>query len=97
VLPVAASVAPRVVVGVPALHSLVAALTQGGIELGLLMGPGTTPAAALDDLQKVELLAADMIIWVGPDWAWNRIWARCSGACRPWHKSPCPRPTASHS
>ena len=66
VLPVAANAAPRVVVSVPALHSLVAALTQGGIEPGLLMAPGTTPAAALDDLQKAELLAADMIIWAGP-------------------------------
>jgi zinc transport system substrate-binding protein len=65
-LPVAVSAAPRVVVSVPALHSLVAALTQGGIEPGLLMWPGTTPAAALDDLQKAELLAADMILWAGP-------------------------------
>ena len=65
-LPVVANAEPRVVVSVPALHSLVAALTQGGIEPGLLMGPGTTPAAALDHLQKAELLAADMIIWAGP-------------------------------
>jgi zinc transport system substrate-binding protein len=66
VLPVAVSAAPRVVVSVPALHSLVAVLTQGGIEPGLLRGPRTTPAAALDDLQKAELLAADMILWAGP-------------------------------
>jgi hypothetical protein len=41
---------------------LVAALTQGGIEPGLLMGTGTTLAAALDDLQETDLLAADIII-----------------------------------
>jgi ABC-type Zn2+ transport system substrate-binding protein/surface adhesin len=62
VLPVAVSAAPRVVVRVPTLHSLVAALTQGGIEPGLLMGTGTTLAAALDHLQETELLAADIII-----------------------------------
>ena len=62
VLPVAVSAAPRVVVRVPTLLSLVAALTQGGIEPGLLMGTGPTLAAALDDLQETDLLAADIII-----------------------------------
>ena len=65
VLPVAASAALRVGVRVPTLHSLAAALTQGGIEPGLLMGTGTTQAAALGDLQQAELLAADMVIWAG--------------------------------
>ena len=65
-LPAAGTASPRVVVSVPALHSLVAALTQGAGEPELLFGPGAELTTAMDPMQKAQLVAADMVIWAGP-------------------------------
>lgn len=65
-LPAAVTASPRVVVSVPALHSLVAALTQGAGEPELLFGPGAELTMVMDPMQKAQLVAADMVIWAGP-------------------------------
>ncbi|MEW8506849.1 MAG: metal ABC transporter substrate-binding protein [Candidatus Thiodiazotropha sp.] len=56
---------PRVVVSMPAIHSLVANIMQGVGEPRLLHDQDNHLANTLDPFQKSEVLTADLIIWVG--------------------------------
>lgn len=57
--------APRVVVSIPPLHSLVSGLMTGVADPVLLMESGEVDKASLTPSQKLQLVAADMVIWVG--------------------------------
>lgn len=57
--------APRVVVSLPELHSLVAALMQGTAGPILLFQSESDMAGDLDPFQTSGLLSADLVIWVG--------------------------------
>ncbi|MBT2972158.1 MAG: metal ABC transporter substrate-binding protein [Candidatus Thiodiazotropha sp. (ex Ctena orbiculata)] len=56
---------PRVVVSLPAIHSLVANIMQGVGEPRLLHDQDDHLANTLGPFQKSEVLTADLIIWVG--------------------------------
>ncbi len=60
-----ASAAPRVVVSIPSLHSLVSALMDGVAEPTLLLEQDGTSNTTLDFFQKGEIIASDMLVWVG--------------------------------
>ncbi|MCU7810636.1 MAG: hypothetical protein KZQ77_05300, partial [Candidatus Thiodiazotropha sp. (ex Notomyrtea botanica)] len=57
--------APRVVVSLPAIHSLVANIMHGVGEPVLLYDHESNTADTLDPFQKSELLTADLVIWIG--------------------------------
>ena len=61
----AALAAPRVVVSVAPLHSLVSVLMQGVAEPVLLFEQGIKAESELDMFQKAELITADMLVWSG--------------------------------
>ncbi len=59
---------PRIVVTIPPLHSLVAAVTEGVTEPALLIRGGASPhtyAMAPSDARAVQ--DADVLVWVGPN------------------------------
>jgi len=60
------SAAPRVVVSIPPLYSLVSALMQGAEEPALILEQDTAYSGNMDAFQKSQMIAADMVIWVGP-------------------------------
>lgn len=57
--------APRVVVTIPPLHSLVSGLMTGVAEPALLMESTEINQGGLTPAQKLQLISADMVIWVG--------------------------------
>jgi len=60
--------APRVVVSIKPIHSLVAGLTQGALEPELLVQGDTSPFDhTLSESQAESLASADVLIWVGPE------------------------------
>jgi len=59
------SAAPRVVVSLAPLHSLVASLMEGVAEPTLLLQQDAASGEALDAFQKSRLLTADMVVWSG--------------------------------
>ncbi|MCU7842825.1 MAG: zinc ABC transporter substrate-binding protein [Candidatus Thiodiazotropha sp. (ex Monitilora ramsayi)] len=56
---------PRVVVSLPAIHSLVTNIMQGVGEPVLLYDHDSSASTTLDPFQKSELLTADLVIWIG--------------------------------
>lgn len=56
---------PRVVVTIPPLHSLVSGLMTGVSEPVLLMEGSAVNNTRLTPAQKLQLISADMVIWVG--------------------------------
>ncbi|MES9851730.1 MAG: zinc ABC transporter substrate-binding protein [Candidatus Thiodiazotropha sp. L084R] len=56
---------PRIVVSVPAIHSLVANIMDGVGEPVLLYDHESNTADNLNPFQKSEVLTADLVIWVG--------------------------------
>lgn len=63
-----AAEAPRVVVSIKPIHSLVAGLMQGVGEPTLLVGNGATPYDfRLDAADRVAIERADLVIWVGAE------------------------------
>jgi zinc transport system substrate-binding protein len=62
-----ASAAPRIVVSIPPIHSLVANVTAGVGEPALLLRGGASPHdAALRPSQARLVTEADIVVWVGP-------------------------------
>ncbi len=60
--------APRIVVSIAPIHSLVAALTKGICAPQLLLSQGGSPhSASLRPSQARALSQADLLIWVGPE------------------------------
>lgn len=57
---------PRVLVSVPALHSLVSSLMGGVQQPGLLLDDPRAADVALDPFQSSRLITADLVIWSGP-------------------------------
>lgn len=57
--------APKVVVSIPPLHSLVSGLMTGVSEPVLLIDSDKIDKGKLTATQKLQLISADMIIWVG--------------------------------
>ena len=58
--------APRVVVSIPSLHSLVVELMQGAEQPQLILAQDMADSGEMDAFQKTQMIAADMVIWVGP-------------------------------
>jgi ABC-type Zn2+ transport system substrate-binding protein/surface adhesin len=64
----AAAEAPKVVVGIKPVHSLVAALMKGVAEPALIVEGATTPYGyTLDAGDRRALEDADLVVWVGPE------------------------------
>lgn len=60
--------APKVVVSIAPIHSLVSALTSGITEPVLLLPQGGSPhSASLRPSQARALASADLLIWIGPE------------------------------
>ncbi len=67
-LPVRAEAPPNVVVSIPPLHSLAAALLEGVGEPTLLLEAGFSPHAyALKPSSARRLAKADLVFWAGPE------------------------------
>ena len=67
-IPVASATIPRVAVSIAPLHSLVSALMQGVAEPDLLIPPGQSPHGyQLRPSETRQLSAADLVVWVGPE------------------------------
>jgi zinc transport system substrate-binding protein len=63
----AAAAAPRVVVDIAPVHSIVARVMDGVGEPGLIVAPGASPHGyALRPSEAADLEAADVVVWVGP-------------------------------
>lgn len=63
-----ASAAPKVVVGIKPIHSLVAGIMKGVAEPELIVGGNAVPYGyELTETQEKNLAQADLIIWLGPE------------------------------
>ena len=58
--------APRVVVSIPSLHSLVSALMDGAAQPQLLFAEEINYSGKMGPFQKSRMITADIVIWVGP-------------------------------